>query len=772
MPTAKRDHTQLICDVGELSGLFTDGLSLESFLNEIVEMIARHMKCPVCSIYIYYEETDELVLKATKGLNPDSIGKVRMKLGEGLTGLAVKELRPICERQASSNPHFKHFSGIGEESFESFLVVPIARGQTRIGAIVVQNSQKNYFTEEDVRAFRAITSQLANTIEIAKLLMSLNKPAERQKPPIEPGVMQFIQGRSASEGFAFAPALVLTPEATIARNRQQLLKPYSLEDFWKAMEASERELKELQARVEETLSDVASLIFSAQILMLKDQVFIDKIVRLIEKGVNPPQAIIDTIQEFVDKLEKLSDSYLREKTHDVLDAGRRLLENLTGEGRASEEYEGKIVIARELLPSDALKLSSQNVKGIILLSGGVTSHLAILSKSLGIPLIIADEVMLLNVPAETPIIMDADSGNIYVNPAGEVVKNYKEREDVLRSLEKEKIRLLPETRTNDGTRIRLLANINLLGDLKAAREFQAEGIGLYRTEFPFIVRSNFPTEEEQYVIYKRLVEGMPDQEITFRTLDIGGDKVLPYFNNLKEENPFLGMRSIRFSLKFRDIFCQQIRAILRAGCEANLKIMFPMISSVDEFLEAKKVIQQCQEELKKEDLNFHPRPSIGMMIELPAVVEIIEALAQTADFFSIGTNDFIQYMLAVDRTNEKVADLYLPHHPSVLRAFKKVVDAAIAHQKEVTICGDMADSERYTEYFLGIGIRRLSLNARYLPRIQAAISQIDMIQAQEKASRLLALNRVADLNKLFDAAAAPKPTSKEPGLGAAESHEP
>ncbi len=748
MPLDKRDHTKLLCDIGELSGLFEDALSLDGFLQRIVAMIAEHLHCPVCSIYLYYDESQELVLTATKGLNPDSIGRVRMKLGEGLTGLSLKEMRPICERQASRNPNFKAFPGIGEEQYESFLVAPIVRGQTRIGAIVVQNSQKNYFTEEDVKVFRAVTSQLANTIETTKLLMSLNEKAQAATPKPALKELKFVKGRPASEGFAFAEALVLGGEHLFAvANREKINDPCTLEDFRRAVAATEQELEQLQQQIEERLSDVASLIFSAQLLMLKDKSFMDAIENMIRAGVNPPLAILKAVEDYVRMFQKISDSYLREKSQDVRDIGRRLLENLLGKEEAQYDLEDKIIVAEELVPSDALKLSSQKVKGIILLSGGVTSHLSILAKSLSLPLVIADAPELLALKPRTMVLMDAEQGTIYIEPGADIVKNFHEREDLRARLEKLKKEMTPVTSTMDGTRVTLLANINLLGDLKAAREFHAEGVGLYRTEFPFLVRSDFPTEEEQYVIYRKLIEGIPGKEVTFRTLDIGGDKVLSYFHHTKEENPFLGMRSIRFSLKYKDIFAAQLRAILRAGHKADLKIMFPMISSLDEFLEARSVVKQCRDELQAEGIAHHANPAVGMMVELPAVLEIIDELAQEADFFSIGTNDFIQYMLAVDRTNEKVADLYLPHHPAVLRALKKIVEAADRHHREVSVCGGMGDDDRYTAYLLGIGIRRFSIDPKNLPRVQKTISSIDLSQARRLVADILKRCRLPDISK-------------------------
>ncbi len=745
----KRDHTKLICDIGELSDLFVDTKTLEAFLQKIVEMICEHMNSQVCSIYLYYEDTDQLVLKATRGLHPDSVGKVRMKLGEGLSGLALGESRTICERNASSKANFKYFPGIGEEKFESFLAVPILRGQTKIGVMVIQNFQKNYFREDDIKAFKAITSQLANTIETTKLLMSFHERTSTPKQSFPKEELKFIKGRVGSPGFAFGESVVVQSDSPFILSAESSSEQFTLKDFNRAVSLTEKQLKSFQQEIEERLSDVASLIFTAQMLMLKDHSFIDAITTQIQKGVNPPIAIISVVENYVGMFQKISNPYLREKNQDVRDIGHRLLKNLMGLREKSSDYAGRIVIAEALFPSDALKLSTQNVGGVILLSGGASSHLSILARSLGIPLVIADTPELLNLSEKVKILLDAEQGNIYINPAKNVIDTFMEKEQVRRRLAQLKDQMSATTHTRDGVRITLLANINLIGDVKSAGEFKAEGIGLYRSEFPFIVRSDFPSEEEQFIVYKKLVDSMPGREITFRTLDIGGDKVLSYYHHGKEENPFLGMRSIRFSLKHKDIFTQQLRAIVRAGYKADLKIMFPMISSLDEFLEAKELVLESILSLQKEKIPCHQHPPIGMMIELPCVVEIIEDLAAETDFFSIGTNDFIQYMLAVDRTNEKVADLYLPHHPSILRAFKRIVQAAKLYKKDISICGDMAHEERYIPYFLGIGITRISVDARYLPKIQKIISSLDFKTAQKEVELILGKAKIKEVALAF-----------------------
>lgn len=748
----KRDHAELIYDVSELTDLFTDSSSLESFLQKIVELTAKHMHSDVCSIYLYYPERKELVLKATRGLNRDCINTIKLQLGEGLTGLSLKEMRPICERNASKNPYFRYFPGLGEEQFESFLSVPILRGTNMIGAMVIQNTKRDFFTEEDIKVLRAISSQMANTIEMTRLFFALNEP-DQGVASLEPAKrLNFLKGRVGSGGCVMGPCVVLNEEKAFSHFQYHSFeKQYSLKAFQKAVAVTERQLEDIQEVVEETLSDLAALIFSAQILMLKDQGFVGRIESLIHDGANPPIAIMQTVKMYVDKFQGLSSAYLRERKQDVLDVGNRLLENLVGSQSSEQMYRNAIVIAEDVLPSEAIKLASQKVKGLVMIRGGVTSHASILAQSFGIPLVIVDVPELLDLPNGTQVLIDGDQGNVFIEPSKEVVQSYKDLLQPLQGTHKRHDKLPATTRTKDGFRLKIMANINLLGDIKLAKKNKSEGVGLYRTEIPFVVRTGFPTEEEQYVIYRKLVELLKNKPITFRTLDIGGDKVLSYFDHhAKEVNPYLGLRSIRFSLQHLDIFRQQIRAILRAGAGEDIRIMFPMISSLDEFIQARQITRECIKELKKEGAEFHSDPPIGMMIELPSTVEIIHELAAEADFFSIGTNDFIQYMLAVDRGNEKVGDLYIPHHPSVIRALKRIVDAGQKAGIEVSVCGDMAHDPLYLSIFIGMGIDTISVNPTYIPKLKMVTQSMHRQQAQMMMPDLLAASSTSSVMQILN----------------------
>ena len=744
------DHLRLLCDLSEISALFVDSLSLESFLQKTVSMVARHIDADVCSIYVFDEESRELTLRATHGLNEESVGKVRLRLGEGLVGLTLEERVPIRERVGHQHPNFKPIPGIREEPFDSFLAVPIIRGILRIGVLVVQRKKERPFQPSDVMTLRAVASQLANAVENAKLLMSQHAVLDelnREQAPVEE---LRLKGQVASEGFAIGPATVLDREGRYdSLIRREFPDSFSLSDFRRSIEDTESQLEELQEKVEAKLSDVASLIFTTHLLILKDVAFTGEIEKLIESGVSAPKAVAAVANSFIGKFRESANQFVQEKVHDVKDLVIRVLENLYSERQPFEPATGRIVVANELYPSDLLALSIDGVAGMVLVTGGITSHFSILARSLMVPVLIVNDTRLLGTQNGTRLVLDAQSGNVYVNPDDTVCKDFTARQSNLRNLRSANRAVKPATVTRDGVRVRLLANINLLTDADLAREFNAEGIGLYRTEYPFIMRSNFPTEEEQFAIYSNLIERFPGRSITFRTLDIGGDKVLSYYVNAKEQNPFLGMRSIRFTLRNRDVFVQQIRAMLRAGFGCPLRIMFPMISSLEEFTEAKIIVLNCIRDLRAEGQPICEEPEIGMMAEVPSVLQIIDAFALEADFISIGTNDLIQYLLAVDRTNEKVADMYQPHHPSVLRTVGAIVAAANSNGIEVSVCGDMAHFVEYLPFLIGVGVRTLSVEPNYLSRIQSAIELIDTGSARRHADELLSCTRVEEITALL-----------------------
>jgi len=754
----KKDNVELICSVAELSGLFEKSRSLGDFLQSVVSTVAYHMKAAVCSIYLLEDGTDDLVLRANQGLSAQAVGRLRMKSGEGITGLALKELRPIREARGSQHRNFKFVPGINEEKYEAFLAVPILKGLDRIGVLVVQDTQPAYFDDNDTRALQAIAAQLATVIENATLLMDLHQ-REAEKHQREREKLKqascLIRGTAASEGYAYGRITVLDVATELAQAEQEAAgRSVTEADFLRAFSETERQLKLLQEQTEETLSDVAALIFSAHLLILSDAKFSGAMIEQIRSGIHPVRAICGVTQSYVSLFSQSKNLKLREKIYDVKDLGHRLLHNLVRRVESEAEYKGEVVVTDELFPSVILKLATQGVEGIVLIGGSVNSHVSILARSLRVPMVIVEDRRLLQC-AGTMVQLDALRGTLFVNPDREVVESFQRLADARRLADESGAGVAAESHTLDGQRVTVLANINLLGDLEEARRMHAEGIGLYRSEFPFIVRNDFPSEEEQHRIYRTLVEGMAGRPVVMRTLDIGGDKLLSYFPSVNEANPFLGLRAIRFSLRNRHIFSQQLRAMLRAGYQADLGILFPLISSVDDFVQAREVVEACARELEAEGIAHNSRPLLGPMIELPSAVEVVDELAREADFLSVGSNDLVQYILAVDRTSEVVSDLYLSHHPAVLRALRKVADACVRHGKPLSLCGDMATDEALLPFLLGIGFRRFSVQARRIPRLQRALAGIHSLRAREGAERMLAMGRVSEVSSYLEAQTAP-----------------
>jgi len=749
------DSEQLLYDINELSDLFRESASIETLLDKAVEMVAVRTHSAVCSIYLYNSEDRTLTLRATRGLNPESIGQVRLELGQGLTGLALQEMQTVCEADASRNPNYKFFPGIFEERYNAFLAVPIARGISKMGVLVLQRDTSQAFVASDITALETVASQLANILENAQFLLGMHE-SPQEMARVLPAEVRFIKGKVAAEGFAYAPAMIIDKQKNLSHLlRHNFEAERTLSDFHEAVARTAKQLESLQERVEHKLSDAASLIFAAHLMILKDQAFINKIVHMIEDDINPPVAIAAVAAEYIQGFLASDSAYMREKVNDIEDLALRLVNNLISDSEDVEIYRDHVVVTRKMFPSDLLKLSSEGASAIVLVGGGVTSHISILARSLGMPMMICDKFELLEVPDGTPMLIDAEIGNLFTDPDDEVLERFHAQQAARLSLEDQKRLMKPQTATGDGTAIRLLSNINLLTDLKVACELSCDGVGLYRTEFPFIVRTTFPSEAEQYVIYRKLVESMEGKPVTFRTLDAGGDKILSYYHDIEEQNPAMGMRSIRFSLRNRSIFAEQIRALLRAGIDADLRIMFPMISSVDEYCEARQVVLESMDWLAQRGIPHNEKPRLGMMVELPSVVGLIDCFAQEAEFFSIGTNDLVQFMLGVDRTNDSVADWYLPYHPSVLRALDTVARAARQHGREVSVCGDMAHQPQYIRFLLGIGIRSLSVDPAYLLRTQQTVATMSIDEAEPFAKDLLSQSRVSDVAAMLEAQCVP-----------------
>ncbi len=738
------DHLNLLCDIGELAALLAGSENIENFLQRTVKMVAGHMNANACSIYLLDEKSSELVLRASAGLESESTGKSRFKIGEGIVGRVYETLETVIENRAGIEFSPSDISNSNKDVFESFLAVPVKRGAEKIGVLAVRHQKQNFFSEIDALATRAIASQLAGAVGNARLLTGYaNQIGSRLDVDRILEISEPLTGQVASYGFAFAPTTVFDKShGLLVSVETDSEEQYTLPDFHRAVRETTDQLRELQSRFARRMAEGASLIFSAHLMILKDKRFYSEMEKLIRNGESVPSAVKRVAGHYISLFESSDFEHIRDKANDVRDLAGRILKNLESQVQVALNLsENRIVIAPELFPSDVLRLASEDIKGIILVRGGITSHVAIIARSLQIPMIIVNRPDLLLVPDGTSIIIDAERRSIYIEPSEEVIRQFKIQKQKLLDTATLSRGMSPVTYTGDGIRVRLMANINLLSDLAIAQDLKAEGIGLYRTEFPFLVRSAVPSEEEQFHVYKRLFDEMTGKEVTIRVLDIGGDKLRAHSDNTTEANPALGLRAMRFLFRHGDIFNQQLRAILRAAVNCKKpRILLPMISSLDDFIKARQMVYDCKAELERENIPHHRKPTIGALIELPCTVEIMDELAGEADFLSIGTNDFIQYMLAADRTNEKVAEYYQPYHPAVVRSLAKIVKSAMYRNTEISVCGELAHDSQYIPFLLGIGIRTLSVYPKFLPAVQKTIGNIKLSDAKIFSNRLLAQN--------------------------------
>ncbi len=498
----------------------------------------------------------------------------------------------------------------------------------------------------------------------------------------------------------------------------------------------------LEKRVADRLSHDDASIFHTHLMILEDRGFLNKVRRNIAEGHSASYALLHVVTEYIEAFERMEDPYLRERAADMKDIGRRILSHLTGKGHRKPvlKHPG-ILVAREILPSDMASLDHEKIKGIVTEAGEKNSHAVIMAKSLGIPAIVGVKKALGHISPEDHLILDANSGCLYISPPEHIVEEYKRLEEDCQ-IELSKLaesRNLP-ARSKDGVEVSLRANIGLISDIDVALRNGAEGVGLYRTEFPYMARSSFPDRDDQYQLYRKVVEGFEGRPVTIRTLDIGGDKGLPYFQLPREDNPFMGWRSVRVSLDNRDIFRTQIEAILMAGVHGPVKLLFPMISSLEEVETCKEVVREARENLEQAGLPCAGDIPLGVMIEVPAAVLLLEELTQEVDFFALGTNDLIQYLLAADRNNPLVSKYYDPLHPAALKVIHQVTRTAIYRGRDVCLCGEIASDPMIFLVLFGMGLTEFSMAAPFIPRVKAFLHNIPASVAKEAAREVLTMS--------------------------------
>ena len=526
--------------------------------------------------------------------------------------------------------------------------------------------------------------------------------------------------------------------------------PDEIGRFETALIQTRMQILEMQQRIAESIGAKDAAIFDAHLLVVEDRTLIDEVLRKLETELcNVEWVFQEVATRYAETLNKIDDPYLRERALDIQDVTKRVVRNL--QGKAPKTFlalsESHILVAHNLTPSDTASMNRANVLGIATDLGSRTSHAAILARSLNIPAVVGLHDITAKLETGQHVLVDGSDGLLIVNPAPETIGHYAELES-RRARVVAQLKELRTTRstTRDGRHIVLSANIELPEDVEAVAANGAEGIGLYRTEFLYLNRTTLPTEDEQFETYRKVAERVRPDPLIIRTFDLGGDKLAPGTVDITDElNPFLGWRAIRLCLENIDIFKTQLRAILRASAVGNIKIMFPMISGLEELRGAKAVLAECHEELRRSGVPLDEEIEVGAMIEIPSAAICANVLATEVDFFSIGTNDLIQYTLAVDRVNEKIAHLYEPTHPAILRLLKMIAEAAHAHHIWVGVCGEMAGDVALVPLLLGLGMDELSAGATSVPRVKRAVQSLALPECRELVEETLKLNTSSEI---------------------------
>lgn len=553
---------------------------------------------------------------------------------------------------------------------------------------------------------------------------------------------KILKGIGASDGIAIEKAYSLEePDLSFDKTKiEENELDYELEKFNESFNNAKIEVTKIRNHAEEAVGPEHAAIFDAHLMVLDDPEFLGPIEAAIKSFKSAPQALIEIRDQFVAIFEAMDDEYMQERAADVKDVSKRVLAHMLGKElpNPANISEPVVIVAEDLTPSDTAQLDKAFVKGFVTNIGGRTSHSAIMSRSLEIPAVVGTKSVTEEAAAGELIIVDGTAGDVIVSPNEDDVLAYREKEKEVLAEQEELLKLVDsETKTHDGIHVELAANIGTPDDVEGAVRHGAEGVGLFRTEFLYMGRNELPTEEEQYEAYKTVLKGMKDKPVVVRTIDIGGDKELPYLDLPNEMNPFLGFRAIRMALDNQELFRTQLRALLRASVHGNLKIMFPMIATLEEFNEAKSLLSEEKERLISEDIKVKDDIEVGIMVEIPSTAVLADQFAKEVDFFSIGTNDLIQYTMAADRMNEKVSYLYQPYHPALLRLIQNVITAAHNEGKWTGMCGEMAGDSEAIPLLLGLGLDEFSMSGTSVLKARRQISELNKKDMEDLTSAAL-----------------------------------
>lgn len=706
-----------------LREVMAEPINAQERLDKIVVLIAANVVAEVCSVYILRAD-GVLELYATEGLNRDAVHKTSLKVGEGLVGLIAADARPLNLPNAQAHPAFAYRPETGEEAYNSFLGVPILRAGRTLGVLVVQNQSHRTYFEDEVEALQTTAMVIAEMVAAGEL-----EAIVQQGTKLDLSRPMHFQGVALSDGVGLGHVVLHEPRVVVTN--------LIAEDATVELERLERSINRLRISLDDLLNsgDFAQHgehreVLEAYRMFAHDRGWIRKIEEAINNGLTAEAAVEKVQSDTRARMMRQTDPYLRERLHDLDDLAHRLIRELMGRqhGPVSESLpQDAVIVARNMGAAELLDYGRDRIRAIALEEGGPTSHVTIVARALGIAAVGLAENLVSLAESGDAVIVDGESGQIHLRPASDIENAYAEkvRFRARRQAQYRRLRNKPSI-TRDGVEISLQLNAGLLVDLPAVSESGASGVGLFRTELQFMVASAFPRMSEQKDYYRQVLDAAGGRPVTFRTLDIGGDKVLPYLRAIQEENPAMGWRAIRFGLDRPGILRTQIRALLHAAAGRDLKIMFPMVTDVSEFHQAKAVLEREIRHLRRHGHQVPERMQLGVMIEVPSLLYQLDELFQAVDFASIGSNDLFQFFAAVDRGNTRVAGRFDTMSPAFLRALRHIVVKADSYRTPVTLCGEIAGRPLDAMALAALGYRSLSMSASALGPVKAMVRSLDL----------------------------------------------
>jgi phosphotransferase system enzyme I (PtsP) len=715
-------------------------VSLHESLDIMVNHVAEAMHVDVCSIYLLDERNRRYVLMASKGLKPEAVGNVSLNVGEGLVGLVGQREEIVNLDNAPKHERFAYLPETGEELYNSFLGVPVMYRRKVMGVLVVQNKESQDFSEAAESFLVTLCAQLSGVIAHAHAVGNIDV----FRKPSNGSTYKTFQGVSGAGGIALGRAIVLYPPADLTAIPDREAEDISdeLELLDQAIASVRLEIQSLDEKMQDSLMSEERALFSVFLRMLDENVLPSEIKEHIRAGSWAQGAVRKVIDKHIALFAQMEDDYLRERVSDLKDLGRRILACLQEADSSHRELSpDSILIGEEISTAALVELPVDNIAAIVTSEGAANSHMVIVARALGIPTVVGVTELPITTLDDIEMIVDAYQGRVFVNPPRRLRQRYKEvqkeEEQIAKDLKQYETK---DAVTPDGVAIPLFVNTGLMIDVVRGVQRGAKGVGLYRSEIPFMLRERFPGEEEQRAIYRQQLSHFANKPVIMRTLDIGADKDLPYFS-IEEENSALGWRGLRFTLDHPEIFSAQIRAMLKASIGLNnLHILLPMVTSVSEVEEVLYLLERDWIAVQEEEQVKITRPKIGIMVEVPSVLLQVGEFAELVDFFSVGSNDLTQYLLAVDRNNPHVANVYSHFHPSVLRALKRLVEECHIHEKPVSVCGEMAGDPLSAILLMAMGFNTLSMSSSNILRVRKAICHVPMTDAQRLLDDVLQMN--------------------------------